>query len=56
MTNDNFDPLDLPRYQENGAGRFAQNFLKEFENSNLTMAQVIFIEEYFKNVSEKGLW
>jgi hypothetical protein len=56
MTIDNFDPLDLPRFQENGAGRFAQTFLTHFDESNLTAAQVIWIEEYYKNVSEKGLW
>jgi hypothetical protein len=56
MTINNFDPIELPRFQENGAGRFAKTFLDHFDDSNLTMAQIIFIEEYFKNVSEKGLW
>ena len=56
MTIDNFDPLDLPRFDENGAGRFAQNFIKEFNDSNLTVGQSRWIEDYFRNVSDKGLW
>ena len=56
MSIDNFDPADLPRFAENGAGMFAQTFIREFEDSNLTVGQAIWIEDYFKNVSVKGLW
>ena len=56
MSIDNLDPMDLPRFQENGAGWFAQNFIREFGDSNITAAQVMWIEDYFKNVSDKGLF
>ena len=56
MSNDYLNVNELPRYQEKGAGLFAQNFIREFADSNITLAQIFWIEDYFKNVSDKGLW
>lgn len=46
----------MPRFQEGGAGRFMETFSKLFPDSNMTMEQMFWIENYYKNVSDKGLW
>lgn len=50
------EPLKLPRFQEGGAGRFASELFKQFPDFDLTMEQLVWIESYYKNVSDKELW
>ena len=48
--------LNEPRFQEGGAGRFASALFKRFPDFDLTAEQMVWIENYYQNVSDKNLW